>query len=108
MERHAQGVSAVARVSWPRLGAAATLILIVAGGLYLRSDGQAIEARRHREALQQRRLELELELAELRRRASETPILYLGTTKDFELVLDLAPWIDQPSVQPATYTATRQ
>ncbi|MCZ6727765.1 MAG: hypothetical protein O7A98_10505 [Acidobacteria bacterium] len=106
--RRATEISTPKRASWPRLAAAATLTLVVVGGFYLRHESQALEARRHREALQQRRLELELELAELRQRVAETPTLYLGTTEDFDLVLDLAPWMDQPSVQPAAYNAARQ
>ena len=108
LARSATESSAATRASWPRLAAAATITLLIVGGFYLRQESEALEARRHREVLQQRRLELELELAQLRQRVAETPTLYLGTTEDFDLVLDLAPWMDQPAVQPAAYNTSRQ
>jgi hypothetical protein len=96
------------RSVWPRLAAAATLALALLGGLYVHRQNKALEAKNQRQALQLRHLELRRELAELRARVSEPPTLYVGAARDFDVVVELGPWIDDVSLQPGVYPAARQ
>jgi hypothetical protein len=89
--------------SWPRLAAAAVLLAVVGAGV-LHERGR-LEARQRRAVLQQQQEELRRDLDRLRARAASPPTLYLGATADYDVVLDLGPWME-PGPQPAAYAGT--
>ena len=95
----------IARSRWV---AAAVLVLAVLGGFYAREQLRELETRNQRRALLERHLELRRELAELQERVSEPPTLYVGAASDFDVVVNLGPWLEQAAVQPAAYTTGRQ
>lgn len=88
------------RVVSGALAAAATLAALVFGALALRSpataprSGEATPARAEEIRRQRRLLEAELERLQL---ASDRarPVLYLSSSGDYDLVVDLSPLLDQ-------------
>ena len=96
-------------LAWPRLVAATLLLATTAAGLYLVLErNQRLDQERQRATLERRHDELRRELAEIRERAVRSPRLYLGTASDVDLVLDLEPWMNQPSAaQPVAYANSR-
>lgn len=97
------------RPAWPLRVAAALLLVAVATGLSLvHRHNQRLEREEQRAAIERRHQELRRDLADLRERAARSPKLYLGSASDFDLVLDLEPWMEQPlAIRPAAYTGAR-
>jgi hypothetical protein len=93
------------RSGWQRLAAAATLILVVAAGMFVHERVQERRELDRRLALEQRHDELRRELAALRRQVTDAPTLYLGATSDYDIVLDLEPWLEKGAVLPAAYSS---
>lgn len=89
-----------------RLALAAGLLLIVAATAGLLRYRSHLEAQSRRAALQRQHDEIQRELEALRARVADRPTLYLGAADDFDVVLDLGPWME-PGVQPASYTVSR-
>jgi hypothetical protein len=85
-----------------QLATATALLLAVVAFAMLRQHELGVEARQRRDALELRHAELRRELEDLRARAASSPTLYLGTTDDFDVVLDLGPWMEA-GPQPAAY-----
>ena len=96
-------------LAWRRLIAAAVLLGVISGGLFLtHQHSRRLDYHRRRAAIERHHEDLRRELAEVRERAARSPRLYLGTASDVDLVLDLEPWMQQPvSAQPASYANPR-
>lgn len=94
------------RPGWPRLAtaAAAALILSLTAGMLVHDRLQARRELDQRLALEFRHEELRRELAALRRQVADPPTLYLGATSQYDIVLDLGPWLEQGTVRPASYS----
>ena len=91
-----------------RLAVAAGVVASLAGGFYAQKQIHRRQVVRQREALVQRQVELRQELEQLRAQVANSPTLYLGTSRDVDVVLDLEPWMQQTNVRPASYTPDRQ
>ncbi len=81
--------------------------LAIAGALLFAIVVTTVQYRRHadraqREAVLRQHALLRQELADLERRVSSPPTLYLATGRDYDVVLSLEPWIAADSIQPAT------
>lgn len=92
-----------ARRRW-RVAAAAALLLGMTAGAVIHERLESRRATHRRLALELRQEELRRELAKLRRQVTEPPTLYLGSTSDYDVVLDLGPWLQESSVRPAAYS----
>lgn len=94
------------RSGWPRLAAAAAVAVIISltAGTLVHNQLQARRELDQRLALELRHEELRRELAALRRQVADPPTLYLGATSEYDVVLDLGPWMEHGAVQPASYS----
>jgi len=101
------------RVHPVRLRLAAVLAIVLVGGAFF-ARHRLLETRVHRQraALLQQHQQLRRELQQLQRRAASAPTLYLSSAPDYDIVLDLEPWLGsptaQPTAQPAAYSRNRQ
>lgn len=88
--------------------AAVVAIVLVGGGFFARHRLLETRAHRQRAALLQQHQQLRRELQQLQRRAASAPTLYLSSAPDYDIVLDLEPWLGSPTAQPAAYNRNRQ